>query len=84
MAEEKEGKKEQGQEETPQRKSLFAKFTEYIDKSNESWSNDNKKKGPRGKDLSPEEMKKKDTYTGKGFSSTYWNFGSGYPTLVFE
>lgn len=60
MAEEKEGKKEQGQEETPQRKSLFNKFVEHIEKTDESWSNDNKKKGPRGRDLSPEEMKKKE------------------------
>ena len=33
---------------------------------------------------SSSDMKNSATYTGKGFSSSYWNFPSGYATLKAE
>lgn len=58
--------------------STLAKNTDYIDASGLF------KKDPVQARKTTDEMKKKDTYTGKGFSSTYWNFSGGYPTLVIE
>jgi hypothetical protein len=39
---------------------------------------------PAGAQKSTSQMKDKTTYTDKGFSSTYWNFSTDYPTLVIE
>ena len=60
MADKKVEKKEQGQEETPERKSLFSKFVDYIERSDASWSNDNRNEAPKGKKLSSNEMKEKE------------------------
>ena len=56
----------------------LAKNTEYFDASGFL------KADPVKAKKTTDEMKKKDTYTAKSFSSTYWNFNGGYPTLVIE